>query len=84
MATEVSAILKGVRLSPQKARLVADLVRGKKVDYAWRIVDPILQTWANERDYVVNYPAGSWGPEDSRLFEKSVQSWRSSLTPECK
>jgi len=30
MATEVSAILKGVRLSPQKARLVADLVRGKK------------------------------------------------------
>jgi ribosomal protein L22 len=26
MATEVSAVLKGVRLSPQKARLVADLV----------------------------------------------------------
>ena len=39
MATEVSAILKGVRLSPQKARLVADLVRGKKVDYALNILN---------------------------------------------
>ena len=34
MANDVSAILKGVRLSPQKARLVADLIRGKKVDNA--------------------------------------------------
>ena len=39
MATEVSAVLKGVRLSPQKARLVADLVRGKKVDYALNILN---------------------------------------------
>lgn len=31
---QVSAILKGVHLSPQKARLVADMVRGKKVDQA--------------------------------------------------
>ena len=39
MAIEVSAILKGVRLSPQKARLVADMVRGKKVDYALNILN---------------------------------------------
>ena len=30
MAIEVSAILKGVRISPQKARLVVDSIRGKK------------------------------------------------------
>ncbi|MCX7097581.1 MAG: glucose-6-phosphate dehydrogenase [Methylococcales bacterium] len=59
-------------------------LRFDEVEYAWRIVDPILQTWAIERDYIATYPAGSWGPEDSRLFEKSAQSWRSSLTPECK
>ena len=35
---EVSAILRGTRLSAQKARLVADLVRGKPVDYALNIL----------------------------------------------
>lgn len=35
---QVSAILRGTRLSAQKARLVADLVRGKKVDLALNIL----------------------------------------------
>src|SRR3990167_5141200 len=39
MTMNVSAVLKGVRLSPQKARLVADLVRGKKVDQALNILN---------------------------------------------
>jgi len=34
----VSAVLKGVHLSPQKARLVADMVRGKRVDQALNIL----------------------------------------------
>ena len=36
---QVTAILRGVHLSPQKARLVADLVRGKKVDRALDILN---------------------------------------------
>ena len=39
MANEVSAILNGVRISPQKARLVANLIRGKKVDNALNILN---------------------------------------------
>jgi large subunit ribosomal protein L22 len=35
---QVSAILRGTRLSAQKARLVADLVRGKPVDQAINIL----------------------------------------------
>lgn len=59
-------------------------LRFDEVEYAWRIVDPILQTWAMERDYIATYPAGSWGPSESqRLFEKEGQYWRSSLMPEC-
>ena len=59
-------------------------LRFDEVEYAWRIVDPILQTWAVERDYIATYPAGSWGPAESRrLFEKEGQFWRSSLMPEC-
>jgi len=35
---ETRAVLKGVRLSPQKGRMVADLIRGKKVDQALNIL----------------------------------------------
>jgi large subunit ribosomal protein L22 len=38
MTMETNAILKGVRLSVQKGRLVADLVRGKPVDQALSIL----------------------------------------------
>jgi large subunit ribosomal protein L22 len=38
MTMETNAILKGVRLSEQKGRLVADLVRGKPVDQALNIL----------------------------------------------
>lgn len=35
---ETNAILRGVRLSAQKGRLVADLIRGKSVDQALNIL----------------------------------------------
>jgi len=38
MMMETNAILRGVRLSAQKGRLVADLVRGKPVDQALNIL----------------------------------------------
>ena len=38
MATETKAIVRGVRLSSDKGRLVADLIRGKKVDQALSIL----------------------------------------------
>jgi large subunit ribosomal protein L22 len=38
MTMETNAILKGVRLSAQKGRLVADLVRGMPVDQALNVL----------------------------------------------
>ena len=60
-------------------------LRADEVECAWKIVDPILQKWSEERDYIATYPAGSWGPEECRrLFDKEKQHWRHTLTPECK
>src|SRR5690606_21590463 len=38
MSTEARAVVRGVRLSCDKGRLVADLIRGKKVDQALNIL----------------------------------------------
>jgi glucose-6-phosphate 1-dehydrogenase len=55
-------------------------LRYDEVDYAWRVVDPILKLWASERDYIHTYPAGCWGPaEATRLFDKDDQDWRNGL-----
>jgi glucose-6-phosphate 1-dehydrogenase len=98
MSTRVSSLDASFRNEDEKAidayeDLLLDVLKGDRslflrfdeVEYAWRVVDPILQTWAIERDYIASYTAGSWGPQDSRrLFDKESQSWRSSLIPECK
>jgi glucose-6-phosphate 1-dehydrogenase len=55
-------------------------LRYDEVNYAWRVVDPVLKLWATERDYIHTYPAGSWGPmEANRLFDKEDQDWRNGL-----
>ncbi|MBK5938710.1 glucose-6-phosphate dehydrogenase [Halochromatium roseum] len=55
-------------------------LRYDEVNYAWRIVDPVLKLWATERDFIHTYPAGSWGPaEATRLFDKEDQDWRNDL-----
>ncbi|MCW9057636.1 MAG: glucose-6-phosphate dehydrogenase [Gammaproteobacteria bacterium] len=55
-------------------------LRYDEVNWAWRVVDPILKEWSMERDFIHTYPAGSWGPEEaSRLFTRDDQHWRNAL-----
>ena len=65
--------------------LLTDIIRGDatnfirfdEVEWAWRVVDPILKFWAQERNSIHQYPAGSWGPEQAnRLFGSEDQAWR--------
>src|SRR5512143_3059624 len=55
-------------------------LRFDEVEWAWRVVDPILKNWTVEREYIPTYPAGSWGPaEANRLFDSDDQTWRNEL-----
>lgn len=55
-------------------------LRIDEVEWAWRVVDPVLKVWAMERDFINTYPAGSWGPRGTyRLFDRDDQFWRHSL-----
>ena len=55
-------------------------LRSDEVDWAWRVVDPVIKVWATERDYIHTYRAGSWGPDDGpHLFDRADQYWRNGL-----
>ena len=55
-------------------------IRFDEVEWAWRVVDPILKYWAMERDYIHTYPAGTWGlHEAGRLFDGEDQEWRNEV-----
>ncbi|MGF1547081.1 MAG: glucose-6-phosphate dehydrogenase [Thiotrichales bacterium] len=55
-------------------------IRFDEVEWAWRVVDPIMRVWARDQDYVATYPAGSWGPRGAeRLFDAEDQQWRNEL-----
>jgi glucose-6-phosphate 1-dehydrogenase len=71
--------------------LLLDVIHGERslflrydeVEWAWRVVDPILKAWSHEREFIHTYPAGSWGPaESARLFDREDQTWRNSVDPE--
>jgi glucose-6-phosphate 1-dehydrogenase len=76
-----------VRLDAYEALLLdvidgdhALFLRYDEVEWAWRVVDPVLKLWSVERDFIHTYPAGSWGPEQAnRLFDRDDQQWRNSV-----
>ncbi|MCW5622016.1 MAG: glucose-6-phosphate dehydrogenase [Burkholderiales bacterium] len=68
--------------------LLLDIIRGDQtnfirfdeVEWAWRVVEPILRAWTHEREHIHTYAAGSWGPpQANRLFEWDYQDWRNQL-----
>jgi len=55
-------------------------LRSDEVSWAWQVVEPVLELWATERDFIHTYPAGTWGPnEATRLFDRDDQDWRNGL-----
>ena len=55
-------------------------IRFDEVEWAWRVVDPIIKYWAMERDYIHTYAAGSWGlHEAGLLFDGEDQELRNEV-----
>lgn len=95
MRTRLTSLDAGFRQAHEVATdayedLLLDVIEGDRslflrydeVEFAWRVVDPVLRAWSSDRDYIATYPAGSWGPEEShRLFQSESQGWRHSLEP---
>ena len=93
MNTRVVRLNASYRESPSSTMeayktLLLDVVEGDRslflrfdeVEWAWRVVDPILREWQASRDYIPTYPAGTWGPrEANRLFERDDQFWRNEI-----
>lgn len=72
--------------------LLLDVIKGDRslflrydeVKAAWKVVDPVLQSWASDTSYIDTYPAGSWGPKGAeKLFDHPDQCWRLRIHPEC-
>lgn len=85
-----SCTLPGSQIDAYEA-LILDVIEGDhthflrydEVDWAWRVVDPVLKMWASDRDFIHTYPSGSWGPsEANRLFDRDDQYWREGLDDE--
>jgi len=93
MNTRVVRLNASYRESPSSTMeayktLLLDVIEGDRslflrfdeVEWAWRVVDPILREWHASREYIPTYPAGTWGPrEANRLFERDDQFWRNEI-----
>ncbi|MFQ6333126.1 glucose-6-phosphate dehydrogenase [Methylophilus sp. 3sh_L] len=68
--------------------LLLNLMQGDNSNYLhiseaeaqWRLVDPVVKAWAEDKRPVHQYPAGSRDPEASKvIFEAEDQFWRYSI-----
>ncbi len=68
--------------------LLLNLMQGDNSNYLhiseaeaqWRLVDPVVKAWAEDKRPVHQYPAGSRDPEASKvIFEHQDQFWRYSI-----
>ncbi len=57
-------------------------LRYDEVEWAWRIVDPVLDAWSSDHSPIPTHPAGTWEPDSvNRLFGRPDQRWRHRLDP---
>jgi glucose-6-phosphate 1-dehydrogenase len=57
-------------------------LRFDEVEWAWRVLDPILKAWQSDSSPLPSYAAGSEGPaEASRILDSELHRWRPLTVP---
>ena len=52
-------------------------IRADETEGAWDILDPVIRAWAEGKQKVAFYPAGTWGPaEAEKLLARDGREWR--------
>ncbi|MDW8107393.1 MAG: glucose-6-phosphate dehydrogenase, partial [Armatimonadota bacterium] len=52
-------------------------LRFDEVEWAWRVLDPILKAWQSGDSPLATYPAGSEGPPEAvRILDSEHHQWR--------
>lgn len=55
-------------------------LRSDEVSLAWKAVDPVLEKWTEEKNFVHTYKAGTWGPEEVKcLQDNDDHAWRNTI-----
>jgi glucose-6-phosphate 1-dehydrogenase len=58
----------------------ANFLHISEAEAQWRLVDPVVKAWAEDKTPVHQYPAGSRDPKASKvIFENEDQFWRYSI-----
>ncbi len=81
--------LSGTTVLDAYSRLIEDCISGDPtlftrsdvVESSWQLVDPVLEFWKQEDAPLYGYPAGTWGPEESK---KMVDAFNTDWTNPCK
>ena len=51
--------------------------RADNIEAGWRLIQPLLDAWADSQSILASYPAGSAGPcEAERLLARDGRAWR--------
>lgn len=82
----------GIDSNDAYEELLLDVIKGDRslflrydeVKAAWKVVDPVIETWGMETAYIDTYRSGTWGPEGAnKLFDHpDEQGWRYHVHPE--
>ncbi len=52
-------------------------IRADETEGSWKIIEPVMRAWSEDKQKVAMYPAGTWGPDEADEFlREDGREWR--------